>query len=182
MRLLCFQSNMFLHGGWLHLIGNVWTLYIFGDNVEDRMGRRRYLAFYLLCGLIAGITHIVFNWNSPIPSIGASGAIAGVMGAYMFMFPGSKILMLFPIFYIPFFFRIPAFVYLGLWFVFQLLDGTSDLFAPEAVGGVAFWAHIGGFAGGVVIYRLFTHSQYDPPETYNSYKRDPDYYFSRKIR
>ncbi|MEZ4776296.1 MAG: rhomboid family intramembrane serine protease [Bacteroidia bacterium] len=177
-----FLSNIFLHGGWLHLIGNIWTLYIFGDNVEDRMGKGRYLVFYLLCGFLASATHIVFNWDSPVPAIGASGAISGVMGAYMLMFPRSKILMLFPVFYIPFFFRIPAFVYLGFWFLFQLVDGTTAFVSKETVGGIAFWAHIGGFLAGVLAYRLFAHSQYEPPEEFNSFKRDPRHYFSRSIR
>lgn len=177
-----FLTNMFLHGGWLHLIGNIWTLYIFGDNVEDRMGKVRYLVFYLLCGFLASTTHIVFNWNSPIPAIGASGAISGIMGAYMLLFSRSKILMLVPVFYIPLFFRIPAFVYLGFWFLFQLLDGTTDLFSSGATGGIAFWAHIGGFLAGVLAYRLFIHSAYEPPEEFTSFKRDPKYYFSRNIR
>lgn len=176
-----FISNMFLHGGWIHLIGNVWTLYIFGDNVEDRMGKGRYLAFYLLSGVLASLTHIMFNWNSPVPAIGASGAISGVMGAYMFLFSGSRILMLIPIFYIPFFFRIPAFLYLAYWFILQFLNGTTSLVSNEAIGGVAFWAHIGGFVAGVVSYRLFVRRDYVPPREYMSYKRDPRIVFQEKF-
>ncbi|MCB0835057.1 MAG: rhomboid family intramembrane serine protease [Bacteroidetes bacterium] len=174
-----FFSNMFLHGGWLHLIGNIWTLYIFGDNVEDRMGKFKYLAFYLLCGVLASATHILFNWDSPIPAIGASGAISGVMGAYMFLFSSSRILMLIPIFYIPFFFRIPAYVYLGYWFLIQFFSGAGEIISSEVSGGVAFWAHIGGFVAGVIIYRFFTDRNYTPPETFQSHKRDPIYIYQR---
>ncbi|GAB4423224.1 MAG: rhomboid family intramembrane serine protease [Bacteroidia bacterium] len=166
-------TNMFLHGGWLHLIGNVWTLYIFGDNVEDRMGRGRYLLFYLLAGVLAAATHLAFNWGSPVPALGASGAIAGVMGAYLFLCPRSRVLMLIPIFYIPFFFRIPAFVYLIYWFVLQVLSGAAELFAPEATGGIAFWAHIGGFVAGVLLHLVMQDRTYVAPDTYQSYKQDP---------
>ena len=169
-----FLSNLFLHGGWMHLIGNVWTLYIFGDNVEDRMGRGQYLVFYLLCGIAANATHLMFNWNSFIPTVGASGAISGVMGAYLFLYPSSKIQMLIPIFYIPFFFRISAMIYLVYWFILQLFNGTMEM-GGDATGGVAFWAHIGGFVGGILLYRLFLMRDYQPPDKYVSYKRDPRY-------
>lgn len=169
-----FVSNMFLHGNWLHLIGNVWTLYIFGDNVEDRLGKVRYLFFYLLCGLAGSFAHFFSDMGSPIPAIGASGAISGVMGAYLLLCPRSKITMLIPIFYIPFFFKIPAWVYLAYWFILQLFSGTTELFSQgEAEGGVAFWAHIGGFVAGVVLHKLFARSDYHPPDQYQSYKRDP---------
>ena len=170
-----FISNLFLHGGWMHLIGNVWTLYIFGDNVEDRMGRGQYLMFYLLCGIVANGTHLLFNWNSFIPTVGASGAISGVMGAYLFLYPGSKIQMLIPIFYIPFFFHISAMIYLVYWFLLQLFNGTMEMAAVDATGGVAFWAHIGGFVGGILLYRLFLMRNYEPPPKYISYKREPGY-------
>ncbi|MEM6347177.1 MAG: rhomboid family intramembrane serine protease [Bacteroidota bacterium] len=173
---LPFLSNMFLHGGWLHLIGNVWTLYIFGDNVEDRMGRGRYLVFYLLCGLLGSLAHMATNWGSPIPAIGASGAISGVMGAYLLLCPKSRISMLIPIFYIPFFFKIPAWAYLIYWFILQFLSGTQELFSAEDTGaGVAFWAHIGGFVAGLGLKFLFEKRNYEAPEQFRSYKQDPKY-------
>ncbi len=179
-----FFSNMFLHGGWFHLIGNVWTLYIFGDNVEDRLGKGRYLIFYLLCGLAGSGAHFFFNLGSPIPAVGASGAIAGVMGAYLLLCPHSKITMLIPIFYIPFFFKISAWLYLAYWFLLQLFSGTSVLFSQTNEAGVAFWAHIGGFLAGIVLHKLFTRSDYQPPEQFQSYKRDPRtvYFEDRHMR
>jgi membrane associated rhomboid family serine protease len=149
---LPFVTSMFLHGGFLHLIGNMWFLYIFGDNIEDRMGSFRYLAFYLLCGLAAGLIHLFTNWDSKIPTIGASGAIAGVMGGYLLLHPRAKILTLIPIFIFFQFVEIPAYVFLGIWFVIQLFSAgvtSSD------VGGVAFWAHVGGFACGLALVKLF---------------------------
>jgi hypothetical protein len=145
-------SFMFLHGGFLHLLGNMWSLYIFGDNVEDRMGSARYLAFYLLCGLVSGLFHLVLNAQSQVPTIGASGAIAGVMGAYFILYPQSKILTLIPIFFIPYFIEIPAFVFLGIWFALQFLSAAG----PQAQSsGVAWWAHIGGFVFGLLFLKLF---------------------------
>ncbi len=149
-----FLTNMFLHGGWMHLIGNMWTLWIFGDNVEDRLGRGRYLLFYVVCGLAASMTHVVFNMSSEVPAIGASGAIAGVMGAYFVMFPHSRVITLVPIFFWPFFFEIPAVIYLGFWFLTQLFSGTFAVMAPQVGGGIAWWAHIGGFVGGVLLLPL----------------------------
>ena len=162
-------TSMFLHGRFLHLLGNMWTLWIFGDNVEDRMGRWRFLTFYLLCGLAAGGVHWATNMDSTVPAVGASGGISGVMGAYMVLFPRSRLIMLLPIFFIPFFFQIPAWVYLGVWFVVQAVSGTVAL-GFEAVGGVAFWAHVGGFAGGVVLFRLFLR----PKGTYRPFQPDED--------
>jgi membrane associated rhomboid family serine protease len=150
-----FFSNMFLHGGWGHLISNMWILFIFGDNVEDRMGKVRYFLFYILCGLIASFTHFILHRNSPVPAIGASGAISGVMAAYMLMFPRSTIVSLVPIFIIPLFLPIPAIIYIGIWFVGQLLSGTTSLMFSGIATGIAFWAHIGGFIGGMLLYRLF---------------------------
>lgn len=150
-----FFTNMFLHGGWIHLISNMWILFIFGDNVEDRMGKGRYLIFYILCGLIASFTHFILHRDSPIPAIGASGAISGVMAAYMLMFPKSTIVSLVPIFIIPLFIPIPALIYIGLWFFGQLISGTTSLMLSDTATGIAFWAHIGGFIGGVFIYRSF---------------------------
>jgi len=153
---LPFFTNMFLHSGWAHLIGNMWTLYIFGDNVEDRMGHFRYLVFYILCGLAASLTHFYTNSNSTIPAVGASGAISGIMGAYMFLFPKSRIIFLYFFFFFFDFIQIPAVIYLFFWFVGQLISGTVSLFVlPQNVGGIAFWAHIGGFAAGMLLYQFF---------------------------
>ena len=114
-------SFMFLHGGFLHILGNMWFLHIFGDNVEDRMGPTRFLLFYLLCGWVSGFAHLWANWTSTVPTIGASGAIAGVMGAYLILFPGARIITLIPIFFIPYFIEIPAVVFLGIWFLIPVL-------------------------------------------------------------
>ena len=147
-------SFMFLHGGFLHLIGNMWSLYIFGDNVEDRMGATRFLAFYLLCGWASGFAHLWSNWGSTVPTIGASGAIAGVMGAYFILFPGARIITLIPIFFIPYFVEIPAVVFLGIWLLFQFF--YASLPGPEGGGGIAWWAHIGGFVFGMIAVKLFS--------------------------
>ena len=153
---LPFLSNMFLHGGWFHLIGNLWTLWIFGPAVEDRMGSARFLIFYLLCGLFASYMHFYFNATSVVPALGASGAIAGVIGAYALLFPHARIIILVPVLFIPFFFEIPAILYAGIWYLLQLLQGTTSLFAPRIGGGVAWWAHVGGFVAGMLLVRPFT--------------------------
>ncbi len=145
-------SFMFLHGEFWHLLGNMWFLYIFGDNVEDRLGPFRYLLFYLLCGIASGLSHLFLNWHASAPTIGASGAIAGVMGAYFILYPRAKILTLIPIFFFPYFIEIPAFVFLGIWFVFQFLSAAGT--ATQAAG-VAWWAHIGGFVFGMLFLGLF---------------------------
>jgi membrane associated rhomboid family serine protease len=139
-------TSMFLHGGWMHLLGNMLFLYVFGDNVEDYFGHIPYLVFYLFCGIASGLTHVAFNLHSSLPAIGASGAISGVMGAYAVLFPRARVLMLFFVFLIP----IPALFVLGYWFVLQFLSGVGELGA-RAAGGVAFWAHIGGFLIGVLV-------------------------------
>jgi membrane associated rhomboid family serine protease len=139
-------SSMFLHGGLMHLLGNMLFLYIFGDNVEDAFGHIGYLFFYLLCGIGSGLIHVMFNWGSGIPALGASGAISGVMGAYAVLFPNHRILTFFFIFLIP----VPAIFILGYWFVLQFVAGINGLGMATA-GGVAWWAHIGGFLMGVVI-------------------------------
>lgn len=149
---LALVSFMFLHGGFFHLLGNMWSLYIFGDNVEDRLGHFKYLLFYLLCGWISGLSHLFLNWHSDIPTIGASGAIAGVMGAYLILYPGSRILTLIPLFFIPLFVEIPAVVFLGIWFLLQFINATVS--SPGA-GGIAWWAHIGGFLFGILFLKLF---------------------------
>ena len=149
---LPFLTSMFLHGGFLHIIMNMWFLYIFGDNIEDRLGHIRYLIFYLFCGVAAGLIHLFTNWNSNVPTIGASGAISGVMGAYLLLYPRSKILTLVFIFFFIQFIEIPAFIFLGIWILLQLFSAGLR---PSNVGGVAFWAHIGGFVAGLVFIKIF---------------------------
>ena len=151
-QILSLFTFMFLHGGFLHLLGNMWSLYIFGDNVEDRLGPARYIVFYLLCGLASGMTHLLLNTHSNIPTIGASGAIAGVMGAYFILYPGSRILTLIPILFIPWFVEIPAFFFLGIWFVLQFINAAGS---SGHAGGIAWWAHIGGFVFGILFLKLF---------------------------
>ncbi|MFC1798463.1 rhomboid family intramembrane serine protease [Thermodesulfobacteriota bacterium] len=148
-QLFAFLSFMFLHGGFWHLLGNMWSLYIFGDNVEDRLGPLRYIIFYLLCGLASGLSHLLLNQSSNIPTIGASGAIAGVMGAYLLLYPKAKVLTLIPIFIIPYFIEIPAFFFLGIWLLLQFVNVAGSQ------GGVAWWAHIGGFVFGMIFLKLF---------------------------
>ncbi|MBW2122908.1 MAG: rhomboid family intramembrane serine protease, partial [Deltaproteobacteria bacterium] len=147
-----FFASMFLHGGFLHLLGNMWFLYIFGDNVEDRLGPFRFALFYLMSGVAAGLIHLISNWHSQLPTIGASGAIAGVMGAYFLLYPRARVLTLIPIFFIPLFFEVPAFFFLGYWVLIQLLYGTMT---HGMTGGVAWWAHVGGFLFGMASVRLF---------------------------
>jgi membrane associated rhomboid family serine protease len=166
-----FLTCVFLHGGWMHVIGNMWTLWIFGDNVEDRMGRTRFLIFYLLTGVAAGVTHWLTNVDSTMPTVGASGAIAGVLGAYFVLFPFARIIVLFPVFFIPFFFELPAPLYLLFWFVSQLFAGTLAGLGPESVGGVAWWAHVGGFGAGVVLHRLFLLPRRERPRSWQDDER-----------
>ena len=146
-------TSMFMHAGLAHIGGNMLYLWIFGDNVEDSMGSGRYFLFYLVGGLVASITHIITNPGSQIPTVGASGAIAAVLGAYLVLYPKSKVLTIIPL---GFFIRmtmVPASIVLGLWFVLQFFSGVLSLGGPD-VGGVAFWAHIGGFVAGVVMAKL----------------------------
>ena len=150
-----FITTMFLHGGWLHVIGNMWVLWIFGDNVEDRMGPLRFLFFYLACGLAAGIIHVATNAHSEVPAVGASGAIAGVMAAYFVLYPRARILAMFPIVFWPIFFELPAWVYLGFWFLTQFFSGTLAIATRSQVSGIAWWAHIGGFATGILTFWAF---------------------------
>jgi hypothetical protein len=145
-------SSMFLHGGWMHLIGNMLFLYIFGDNVEDRFGHLKYLVFYFIAGITAAATQIYMFPNSEVPMVGASGAIAGVLGAYVFMFPTAKILTLIPIFFFFQLIELPAFLFLGIWFLMQILSGMFTLGIGADAGGVAWWAHIGGFVAGGVLF------------------------------
>ena len=150
---LPFLSSMFLHGDIWHILGNMWFLWIFGDNIEDRLGRARYLFFYLICGVGAGVTHMAFNWGSPIPTIGASGAVAGVLGAYMLLYPRHKVLTLIPLFFFITWIELPAVVVLLYWFVIQFFSGAASLGAGGS-GGVAWWAHVGGFALGMALVKL----------------------------
>ena len=160
-QVLTIFTSMFLHGGWLHLISNLLALYIFGDNVEDRIGHRRYLVFYLVCGLIAALTHVVLNSTSRVPTIGASGAISGVLGAYFILYPRARVITLIPLFILPWFVEIPAVIYLGFWFLSQLFNGALSVVSnAQPIGGVAFWAHIGGFLAGVLLIRLFEQRRY----------------------
>ncbi len=147
-----FFSFMFLHGGFLHILGNMWFLYVFGDNVEDHLGPFRYLIFYLLCGATSGIAHLLLNAYSNVPTIGASGAIAGVMGAYFILYPNARVLTLIPIIIIPYFVEIPAFFFLALWFVLQFLNAAGS---HADISGVAWWAHVGGFVFGILILKGF---------------------------
>jgi membrane associated rhomboid family serine protease len=142
-------TSMFLHSGFMHIAGNMLFLWIFGDNVEDYFGHFPYLLYYLVCGMGSGLTHIIFNFHSPLPALGASGAISGVMGAYILLYPRARVLTLVFIFFIP----IPAFIILGYWFLLQFLAGVSSVGAA-ATGGVAWWAHIGGFLLGMLITGL----------------------------
>jgi membrane associated rhomboid family serine protease len=158
-QILSFLSFMFLHGGFLHLLGNMWSLYIFGDNVEDRLGPLRYLLFYLLCGFASGLSHLLINYHSQVPTIGASGAIAGVMGAYMILYPKSRILTLIPIFFFFQFVEIPAVFFLGIWLVFQIISAAST----AGQGGIAWWAHIGGFIFGIIFLKIFLSFREHPP-------------------
>jgi membrane associated rhomboid family serine protease len=147
--LLTIITSMFLHGGFLHIAGNMLFLWIFGDNVEDYFGHLPYLLFYFVCGIGSGIAHILFNFHSSLPALGASGAISGVMGAYIILYPRARVLTLVFIFFIP----LPAFIILGYWFLLQFVAGVSTVGA-SATGGVAWWAHIGGFLMGMVITGL----------------------------
>lgn len=151
---LTFISSMFLHGGWMHIIGNMVFLHVFGDNVEDRLGHGRYVVFYLLAGGTAAATQVVINPASGMPMVGASGAIAGVLGAYVLLYPRAKVLTLIPIFYFIQFIELPAIVFLGLWFLMQLMSGVLSLHIGGDAGGVAWWAHIGGFTAGAILLPL----------------------------
>ncbi|HEY3658478.1 MAG TPA: rhomboid family intramembrane serine protease [Steroidobacteraceae bacterium] len=152
---LPFITMMFLHGGWLHLIFNMWTLWLFGPTVEDRMGPGRFLAFYLLCGIAAAIAQVLSDPTSTVPSLGASGAIAGVLGCFVGLFPLARVVVVVPIVFIPLFFEVPAFVFIGLWFLIQLLQGTVELLLASSGGGVAWWAHVGGFLAGLALIPFF---------------------------
>jgi len=151
-----FLSSIFLHGGWVHIVGNMLYLWIFGDNVEDRMGHFRYLVFYITCGVVASLVHLYINPVSGVPTIGASGAIAGVMGAYFVLYPRSRVITLVPIFFFLQVIEIPAFFFLGFWFLMQFFSGSLSLITTgQDIGEIAWWAHIGGFICGIVLVFIF---------------------------
>jgi len=145
-------SSQFLHGGWLHIIRNLWILYIFGDNVEDRMGHLQYLVFYLMTGIIGGILQVITQPFSTIPMIGASGAISGVLGAYILFFPRARVLTFVPIFILPWLVEIPAVIFLGVWFLSQFVNVINEA-SSVISSGVAYWAHLGGFGAGFLLAR-----------------------------
>ncbi len=163
-------TSMFLHGGWLHIIGNMWVFAIFGDNVEDRMGSLRFLVFYLVCGVLSGLTQAFVAPTSPVPAIGASGAIAGVLAAYLVFFPRARVVTLVPLFILPWFINIPALIFIVIWFLIQFFNGVLAQGAASA-GGVAYWAHVGGFISGLVLVWLFGGRPRERPRSY------PDEYY-----
>jgi len=166
-------TSMFLHGGWLHVIGNMWCLWIFGDNVEDRMGHVRFFVFYLLCGALAAAGQVLVNPGSLVPTVGASGAIAGVMGAYLVLYPRSRILTLIPVFVFIQLIEIPAIYFLLFWFVIQFFSGVGSLAtsAGEASGGIAFWAHVAGFVAGTLGVLLFRRPERQRVEWWHDPRR-----------
>jgi len=169
-------ASMFLHGGFLHFAGNMLYLWIFGDNVEDRMGHGRFLTFYLLCGTAAALAQTIMSPDSVVPMVGASGAIAGVMGAYFVMYPHSRIVTLVPIFLFIQLIEIPAIFFLGIWFVMQFLSGVGSIATAasrQPAGGVAFWAHVAGFAAGVGGVFLFRRPERQKVEWWDDNDSDP---------
>jgi membrane associated rhomboid family serine protease len=144
-------TSMFLHGGWMHLLGNMLFLWVFGGAVEDALGHFQYLIFYFISGVGAAIVHTVFNWGSNVPTVGASGAISGVMGAFIVLFPGARVATLIPALFLFFTVRIPAFLMLGYWFFLQIFSGLASLGVGGQQGGVAWWAHVGGFLLGALL-------------------------------
>jgi membrane associated rhomboid family serine protease len=163
-----FVSNMFLHASWFHLIVNMWTLWLFGSVVEDQLGSGRYLLFYFACGVAASLAHAYFNPISAVPALGASGAIAGVLGCYLWFFPFSRILVIVPILFLPLFFEVPALVFIGLWFLIQLLGAATGALTAAGGGGFAWWAHVGGFLAGIALAGLMRTSRR------TQWPRDPD--------
>lgn len=153
---LPFLSSMFLHGGVIHILGNMWYLWIFGDNIEDRLGHFKFLGFYIACGVLASIVHVAMNMSAGVPCVGASGAIAGVLGAYMITFPKARVLCIIPIWFIWQIVELPAMVVLGFWFVIQFFSGIASIAPTGPAGGVAWWAHIGGFIFGIGLMLAFT--------------------------
>lgn len=165
-------TSMFMHGGWLHILGNMWFLWIFGNNVEDSMGHGKFLGFYLLSGVAAAAAQVVMATDSAVPMVGASGAIGGVLGAYLVLFPGSRVVTLITTFIITTV-ELPAFVVLGLWFVLQLVSGFAGMLGPKS-GGVAYAAHVGGFVCGMLLGRVLGRVQ-PPPPRYGGYESPRGY-------
>jgi membrane associated rhomboid family serine protease len=151
---LDFITTMFLHGGWMHLLGNMLYLWIFGNNIEDILGRVRFILFYLLCGIVASLVQVLVNTDAAVPIIGASGAVAGVLGAYLVLFPNTRIQSLVFVFYFVRLIEIPAIIVLGLWFVLQFFNGLASV-GMQQMGGVAYFAHVGGFVAGIILIYLF---------------------------
>ncbi len=162
--LVNFITATFIHGGWFHVLGNMLFLWVFGDNVEDRLGHLKYLLFYLLAGIAGGVAHIITNPLSTVPVVGASGAVAGVLGAYVIAFPRSRILALVPLFIVFFFTEIPAVVFIAIWFVLQLFNGVASL--GGSATPVAWWAHVGGFIVGALLIKMMS-----PRRLYGYYRR-----------
>lgn len=159
-------SCMFLHGGWMHLISNMWALFIFGDNIEDKLGHFGYLFFYLACGVCAGLTQVFISQTSAIPTVGASGAIAGVLGGYIISYPTARVLTAIPIFFIIRLIEVPAAVYLGFWFVSQAFTGFASIARePGEEGGIAWWAHIGGFVAGTILVKIMSYRKQNSSQT-----------------
>ncbi len=152
---LPFFSHMFLHSGIFHFLVNMWILVVFADNIEDVMGPVRFVLFYICCGLVALLGHVLFFSQSTVPVIGASGAIAGMMGAYMRLYPQAQVLTLIPVFIFPLFLNLPAVIFLGLWFLLQFMSGVAASIGPQGAAGVAWWAHAFGFVAGVLLIPLF---------------------------
>jgi membrane associated rhomboid family serine protease len=164
---LPFFTSLFLHGSWVHVIGNMWFLYIFGDNVEDYLGHFKYLVFYLLTGVLAMGTQVVVNLHSSVPAVGASGAIAGILGAYFVLYPRSRVLTwIFEVIFVVVW--LPAWIVLGSWFLFNFLSGTSTALAihKQNMGGIAFWAHVGGFISGALLVKVFGERRRRYPYAY----------------
>ncbi len=157
---LSFLSNLFLHGGWLHLIMNMWFIWIFADNVEDRMGHGRFIVFFLLCGFIATLVQWRYTPEVVMPVVGASGAIAGVLGAYFFLYPYARIVLWVPILLLPIFIEIPAIAFLGIWVIFQMYSASTAALFYGGATDVALWAHLGGFLAGIVLFRFFLRKDY----------------------
>ncbi|WP_297857958.1 rhomboid family intramembrane serine protease [Elioraea sp.] len=169
---IAFLTNMFLHAGWLHLVLNMWTLWIFGPAVEDRLGPLRFLSFYIACGLAAGIAHALANPDSVVPALGASGAIAGVIGCYARLFPAARLVVLVPVLFIPFFLEVRAIAFAAVWLLLQIVPGVVTLGQQTESGGIAWWAHIGGFVAGWVLAPVARR----PRDGYRPYYRDEGIY------
>ncbi len=162
---LSFLTNLFLHGGWVHLIINLWFMWIFAKSIEDRMGHLKFLVFYIWCGLFATFVQWYFEPDLTIPVVGASGAIAGILGAYFFMYPYARVVIWFPLLFLPIFFELPAIAFLGFWVIIQLQNATATLVFDGLAVTVAWWAHLGGFLAGALLYPLFIN---DVEESFES--------------